>query len=230
MDAPAPIPAVSGAVSPACSAAWRASPLTKSDVEAVVRLHQRCFPDYFLTQLGPWFLRRFYAEFLFHPLSYGVVLRSTGNELIGFVVGTSDSSAHFCNFYRRNAVRAIPLIAGKLLTRSEVRRMIGARLGHVWFAVRSMLPGGKRTAPAPTGPAEQCAVRLLSIAIAPEQRGTGAAQAITEYFESVLRQAGHRRYGLSVRPTNGRAIRFYRRTGWQLTCQSPAGLWFEKDL
>jgi ribosomal protein S18 acetylase RimI-like enzyme len=206
------------------------APLTPDDIADVVRLHQRCFADYFLTQLGSWFLRRFYEEFLRHPFSYGVVGRLPSGELVGFVVGTSNSRDHFRGFYRRNAVPAVPLVLGKLFAKSTVRRMILARLRHVFFAVRTLLPGGNRPTRVPTGPANQCPVRLLSIAVSPEHRGSGAAQAVAEFFESVLRTAGHDRYGLSVRPENARAIAFYRRAGWQLTHESPAGLWFEKDL
>lgn len=221
-------PAVSGP--PAGPAGWRMAPLTGADVADVARLHMRCFPDYFLTQLGQWFLRHFYAEFLRHSFSHGVIARTSAGELIGFVVGTSDSQSHFRSFYRRIAAPAGLLIVGKLVTNATVRRAIGARLGHIRFALGSLLPGGRKSTAAPTGPPNQCPVRLLSIAVAPEQRGTGVAKAVTEYFESVLRDAGHRRYGLSVRPENSRAIAFYRRTGWQLTYESPAGLWFEKDL
>ncbi len=206
------------------------APLTLADLAEVAALHQRCFPDYFLTQLGPWFLRRFYGEFLRQQLSCGVVARTSAGEVIGFVVGTSDSPGHFRSFYRRNAAMAVPLIAAKLVTNSRIRHTIGARFGHIRVAMRSLLPGGEKQVVAPTGPANQCPVRLLSIAVSSGHRGSGAAQAMTEYFESMLREKGHKRYGLSVRPENGRAIAFYRRTGWQVTHESSAGLWFEKDL
>lgn len=73
-------------------------------------------------------------------------------------------------------------------------------------------------------------MRLLGIAVAPEQRGSGLASRLTERFEDVLRQAGHLRVGLSVLPDNQRAIAFYKKTGWQVTYASEAGSWFEKDL
>jgi ribosomal protein S18 acetylase RimI-like enzyme len=224
------VSAASGDTAPTARGHWLLAPLTKADLSEVVRLHECCFPGYFLAQLGPWFLKRFYGEFLRHPFSYGVTVRAPDGTLVGFVTGTSDARAHFRGFYRRNALLAVPLVVGKLVTSGEVRRAIGARLGHVRFAFRSLLPGGRRSAAAPTGPANQTPVRLLSIAVSPEYRGSGAAQAVAEYFESILREKGHRRYGLSVRPENSRAIAFYRRTGWQLTYESSAGLWFEKDL
>jgi ribosomal protein S18 acetylase RimI-like enzyme len=208
--------------------------LAPADAGDVARLHLRCFPDYFLTQLGRGFVRRYYAEFCRHPFDYGVAARrrDTG-ELAGFAVGTADAQAHFRSFYRRNALRSAPLVAWRAVTNPIVRRLIWNRLAHIRAALRALLPGGRRPASqtlSDKGPKDQCPVRLLSSAVAPEHRGSGVAAQVTASFEAQLRAAGHKRVGLSVFTNNERAIGFFKKSGWVVTYSSDAGVWFERDL
>jgi len=208
--------------------------LKKTDAEAVARIHETCFEGYFLTQLGRSFLRRYYAAFCRHEFDYALLARHRRTkEEVAFVVGTSDTQAHFRSFYRRNVVVILPLVLARFLSCRELRERIWQRMAHVRVAVRALIPGTKRPASetiGDKGPRNQCPVRLLSIAVAPDYRGTGVAAALTERFEDKLREAGHKRVGLSVLPDNARAIAFYKKTGWELTHSSDAGCWFEKDL
>lgn len=209
-------------------------PITPAHVDEVARLHQRCFPDYFLTHLGQTFLRRYYLEFCRHCNDYGLVACcKTGGHVVAVVVGSADSQAHFRSLYRRNMPIFVPLVGWRLLVDSTIRRAIWQRMAHLRAAARSILPGLRKPASeslSDKGPKNQCPMRLLGIAVAPEQRGSGLASRLTERFEDVLRQAGHLRVGLSVLPDNQRAIAFYKKTGWQVTYASEAGSWFEKDL
>ncbi|NLX15213.1 MAG: GNAT family N-acetyltransferase [Phycisphaerales bacterium] len=209
-------------------------PMTPSHVDEVARLHQRCFPDYFLTHLGQTFLRRYYLEFCRHSTDYALVACcKTGDPVAGVVVGSADAQAHFRSLYRRNMLLFAPLVGWRVIVDSTIRRAIWQRMAHLRAAARSVIPGFRKPASAPLsdkGPKNQCPMRLLGIAVAPEYRGSGLAARLTECFETLLRQAGHPRVGLSVLPENQRAIAFYRKTGWQVTHASEAGSWFEKDL
>jgi ribosomal protein S18 acetylase RimI-like enzyme len=202
--------------------------------DEVAALHLRSMEGYFLSALGRGFLRRFYMEFCRHPFDFGIVARSRGSrQLAAFVVGTSDRAAHFRSFYRRNAlVLAGSVLAGALL-RPEVRRGLMQRVAHLGVAARSFA-GGRRAAGAGAGaslrPESVCPVRLLSIAVAPEFQGSGVAGLVAARFEDLLREAGFARVGLSVHADNERAIAFYRKTGWEETYRSEAGLWFEKPI
>jgi ribosomal protein S18 acetylase RimI-like enzyme len=208
--------------------------LKLSDAAELAHLHQRCFEDYFLTELGTAFLKRSYAEYSRHDLDYGIVARSSADgELVGFVAGTADAQAHFRSFYRRNLPVLAAIVCWKLLTNRTVRSRIRERMTHVRAALRAMIPGVKRPAATPIsdqGPKTQCPLRLLTIAVAPEARGTGAAGQVMRAFEDKVRAAGHRRVGLSVLPDNARAIAFYKKCGWDVTYSSKAGVWFEKGL
>jgi ribosomal protein S18 acetylase RimI-like enzyme len=182
----------------------------------MARVHERAFPEYPLTRLGTPVIEKFYAEFCHHPFDHGVVARlAESGPVIAFVVGTSEPSRHFRAFY----LRSLPAVIVGLLRRYSrdptLREGIRRR-----FNRRN--PGSR--------PDRMCPMRLLSIAVDPAYQGTGAARAVAGRFEAIVRGAGHSRLGLSVRPENGRAIAFYRKTGWEMTHRSEAGIWFEKGL
>ncbi len=203
-------------------------------VDEVATLHLQAMRGYFLSELGERVLRRFYAEFCRHPYDYGVVAigRTTG-RLAAFVVGTSDSAAHFRSFYRRNALLLAGEVAIAAVRRAAVRRGLLRRLRHLLFAGLAVVRWHRPVASAPgppRGPDRVCPVRLLSIAVAPDCQGTGVSGLVALRFEEVLRQAGFTRVGLSVHGDNDRAIAFYRKSGWQETYRSEAGLWFEKSI
>ena len=208
--------------------------IDQSHATELARLHRRCFEGYFLTELGIPFLQPYYAEFCRHDYDYGVVARSRqSGELVAFVVGTADTQAHFRSFYRRNMAVLLPLVVWRVMSNGAVRKRILGRMAHIKAALRSSIPGMKRPASetiSDKGPKDQCPVRLLSIAAAPECRGSGVAAQVATRFEELLRQAGHKRVGLSVLSDNARAIAFYKKSGWEVTHSSDAGWWFERDL
>lgn len=51
--------------------------------------------------------------------------------------------------------------------------------------------------------------------ILPAVRGSGLGESLHEYALSVFANLGIKKLQLSVRPSNGRAIGFYRKHGWQ---------------
>lgn len=208
--------------------------LHEDDANEVAAVHERCFEGYFLTQLGRAFLRRYYASFCRHDSAYGVIARDRENERVAaFVVGTADTQAHFRVFYRRNMLSLLLSVPVKFVTNPIIRRQLLSRTSHIKTAALSLVPGLKRRPSKPIGdrgPDNQYPLRLLSIAAAPEYRGSGAADLVSDRFEQFLRADGHKRVGLSVHADNRRAIAFYEKQGWELTHSSDVGWWFEKDL
>lgn len=65
------------------------------DIESVVQVHLNAFQGFFLTFLGPSFLREFYSSVCVDPSGIAVVYDD--NSVIGFVVGTVQPAG----FYRR---------------------------------------------------------------------------------------------------------------------------------
>lgn len=198
-------------------------------------LHIKAFPGYFLTLMGPGFLKRFYAEFCLHPYSYGCVARSkrTG-KMVAVATGSANVPAHFKHFYRSHAPYLAMCIATKSITNGDARRAVLARTSHAMHALRMLIPGMRP--PAATAavsdkdPPNQCPVRFLSMGIDPKWRSSKASIETTLRFEEIVRAAGHPRYGCSILANNERAIGFFTGMGFELTFRSSKGCWFEKDL
>jgi len=69
--------------------------MQSDDVDAVIRVHMDGFPGFFLTFLGPAFLREFYVGVCEDPSGIAIVYED--NSILGFVVGTVGPSG----FYKR---------------------------------------------------------------------------------------------------------------------------------
>ena len=86
----------------------------EDDVEAIVATHLKAFPGFFLTLMGPGFLRELYRGFLRH--ADGVLLVSVDEQerLTGFVAGTLAPDRFFAELRRRRGVyfllRALPAL------------------------------------------------------------------------------------------------------------------------
>ncbi|MBX9789162.1 MAG: type I polyketide synthase [Pirellulales bacterium] len=251
LPAAAPIASPPGATTAPIAAASRtmsppaASPAGEFDfvvedlriwhADELPELHIKAFPGYFLTLMGPGFLKRFYAEFCLHPFSYGCVARSkrTG-KLVAVATGSANVPAHFKHFYRSHAPYLAMCIATKSITNADARRAVLARTSHAMHALRMLIPGmrppASTAAVSDKDPPNQCPVRFLSMGIDPEWRATKASIETTLRFEEIVRAAGNKRYGCSILAHNDRAIGFFTGMGFEMTFRSSKGCWFEKDL
>lgn len=72
--------------------------------------------------------------------------------------------------------------------------------------------------------------RLLSIAVHPDCQGEGVSSKLLSFFETQLVNLGVSSYGLSVKRTNVRAIKFYQKTGFQVEAEIDQALYFGKAL
>lgn len=207
-------------------------PFQPEVVSGAAQLHARCFPDYFLTHLGPTFLQRFYAEFCHY--SYGLVARRVADgKVVGLVAGWTSSRLHCRRFYRRNLPILLPLVLYRFVIDPVIRRQVWTRMWHVRCALTSALPMIRPRHPqvvtkkAPDGLSR---VGLLSIAVDPDYQGTGLAGELMRDFEDLLRAAGHQAMRLSVFSGNERAIAFYKKSGWEVVRSSTPSWSFEKKL
>lgn len=185
------------------------------DRAQAAQLHQRVFPDYFLSHMGQRFLECFYGDFSGPPGNYGFVAVCEAT-LVGAVIGTADSSAFYDRFYRRNWGIATLALARGLVLDPFMRQNITTRIVHIPIALRAIV--GRRKGSAPQlDPGQQGAgaARLLSIGVDPQHRGQGIAAALVDSFCQRLRSDGITEVGLSVRADNHGAIAFYTKTGWQ---------------
>ena len=61
------------------------TPLSSSHIDIVVEIHLRAFPNFFLSFLGPRFLREFYASFLLDPQGMGYTASASDGQIIGVI-------------------------------------------------------------------------------------------------------------------------------------------------
>lgn len=174
-------------------------PMSREDVDRCVELHVQSFPGFFLSQLGPRFLREFYRGFLGDPDGIAVVAVGSSGEVFGCVVGTFEPHGYFSRLVRRQlrgfvaasvlAVVANPRTAGRLLRAVRYRGQV---------------------------PIEVSGALLSSIAIDPQHQGSGIGTRLIEHFAARARERKMAAYLLTDRDENAAANAFYVRNGWTL--------------
>lgn len=196
--------------------------LTALDLPAVAQIHVLAFPESALTKLGKEAVRRYYEWQLIGPhdaLNIGVFMQE---EMLGFCVGGVFRGA-LGGFLEKNRSFLIRRVVTHpwLLLNPLFRERAQFALSRL---VKRFRP---ERAPSPEKlaipkPASARSFGILSIAVAPQHRGTGAAQLLMEYSERVALERGFTRMGLTVHPSNGRAVRFYEKMGWQRDLENGA--------
>lgn len=178
------------------------------DIASIVRVHLESFPGFFLTFLGPTFLRELYGATLMDPDGIGFVAECpTG--ISGFVMGT----AHPAGFYRR-LLRQRRWRFALASTKAVIRRpSIAPRL------LRAISMSEQATQ-------HQARGTLMSIAVRPQCQGQGIGQALVGAF---LEEAFHRKLRqidlTTDRHSNDAANRFYQKLGFvcERTYETPEG-------
>lgn len=177
------------------------TPAKQGDVQRVVDIHVAAFPDFFLTSLGPMFLRTMYRAFLVNTGSVFIVARFN-HDIQGFAVGVLKTSSKD----RALALRHLPqflvsVIPGLIRNPLKVSRRIASQFFDV---------GDQITIP------DDAAV-LRSIGILPDARGTGIASDLLREFERFSLIKGARSVALTTDALdNDRAITFYRKNGYEI--------------
>lgn len=197
--------------------------LTLSDLPGVVQVHILAFPNSALTRLGKEATCRYYEWLLAEPheaLNIGAFQRT---KLIGFCFGGVFRGAlgGFLEKKRGFLMRQVAMHPWLLLN-PLFRERAQFALSRLTKRFRS------GNAPALTKPASPTSTSarsfgILSIAVAPQHQGSGAARLLMEYSERVALERGFSRMGLTVHPSNSRAVRFYETIGWQRETEN--GVW-----
>jgi ribosomal protein S18 acetylase RimI-like enzyme len=174
-------------------------PAQDADLEQFVDVHCQSFAGFFLTFLGPRFLRLLYQNI--GSDSEGVVLVACSADRVdGFVAGVLQQSG----FYRR-------LI--KHHQWAFARASLGAALRKPSIAPR-LLRALRRPAEAEDSAADAC---LMSVAVRPEAEGRGIGQELVKAFCQELSKRGILAVSLTTdHDNNDRVNQFYQRLGFQL--------------
>lgn len=177
-------------------------PLTLADVDAVVAIHLAGMPGYFLTSLGPRFLRLYYCEAIQSKGGIGLALERDG-RVLGFATGEFGPGS----FYRRLLLRrglAFGLCAlGAALKRPGI-------LARMWRQVFERVGA----------PASPEVARLASLAVVPEAEGRGYGLVLIAACIDEIRRRGGSAVVLEVLKDNPRLVQAYERMGFVITRQT----------
>ena len=161
----------------------------------VARLHVRCLDQGFLATLGEGFLSLMYESM---DCADGVTLITEEREgqVVGFITGGTGMGPIYKRMLR-SPVRLGLALAPALLRPAKVRRI----LEIMRYSGDATLPDGVPDA------------ELLSLAVAPESRGTGVADTLYRKLVEDFQTRGVDAFRIIVGDALAPAHRFYRRMG-----------------
>ena len=182
--------------------------LDRHHVDPVVAIHLAGFEEFFLSFLGPRFLRLYYESIADYPDSVGYVYLD-GERVIGFVCGVESPS----RFYR-------------YLIRTRWWRFAVAALGAT-LRCPSIIPRLFRALSYPGQTSRQeDNVTLTSVAVEPTTQGKGIGAKLVATFLEDMRVRGVKRVDLTTdRYGNDQVNAFYERQGFhcERTFVTPEG-------
>jgi ribosomal protein S18 acetylase RimI-like enzyme len=174
------------------------------DLEPIVRVHAAAFPGFFLTRLGPSFLRAYYGLILQFDQGILLVVDDQG-ELCGFAAGFLDPS----RFYRTMSAHrwrfAWPVLRGWIARPGMFARIIGNIRG-----LRSRQKGSESPIPA------SCC-ELSSIGVLPERSGNSLGKKLALAFMDTAKAMGATAIRLRTDAENNASVNaFYQRLGFRV--------------
>jgi ribosomal protein S18 acetylase RimI-like enzyme len=176
--------------------------LTEHYVDNVVEIHLRAFPNFFLSFLGPKFLREYYTAFVHERSGIAFVAKEEEKEelLLGVVVGTEKPAG----FYRRLLIRRGWAFCLASVDALRKRPTIGFRL------LRALFYRGNRS-PSMSG------ALLSSIAVIPEAQGLGIGRLLANTWLNEVHRRGIPICYLTTDAENNEAVNsFYLQGGWRI--------------
>lgn len=168
-------------------------------LDAVVAVHIAAFPGFFMTQLGPRFLREYYRCVVEYPR--GILLtEDSGGDCIAFVAGFVDPAPFYRELRSRRVRLGLAACAG-LLTRP--RRLF------------TLLANYRRAGGTAQQPSDARAAELSSLGVAPSAGGQGVGSRLVHAFIEAAGALGADRVMLATDAHGNDAVNgFYRRLGF----------------
>jgi len=174
----------------------------ESDLTEIVEVHSHAFDGFFLTRMGPRFLKLLYTGF--RELDGGICLIARDDRrVVGFVAGTTRPAGFFRELLLKQWWRfALAAVSGILRNPIEVTRRCASAVFY----------RGER----PPNISERSAL-LSSLAVSPEFAGRGIGTILVEVFVSKARDHGCDSVYLLTDADNNQTVNnFYRKCGMSL--------------
>jgi ribosomal protein S18 acetylase RimI-like enzyme len=171
----------------------------QQDLDNVVELHLKSFRGFFLSFLGPAFLKEFYGGILRDATGIHYLVEIEGN-IQGFVAGTTQPAG----FYRRLLAQRWWAFGLAALPAVLKNPRIVPRIS------RAFQKSEENASLMDTA-------TLMSIAVLPESQGSGIGKALVEAFLVDAQRSGCRFVNLTTDAINNDAVNvFYQRQGFHL--------------
>lgn len=184
-------------------------PATKPDLADIVRIHAAAFPGFFLTQLGPAFLREYYRTVCDFEHGIALVACSKDGATEGFVAGFIGPAA-FYQLLRSRRVRLGLCAAPAILRRPAL--------------LPRLLRNGRRAADSSQGSPANRESELASIGVAPTGQGKGIGRALVAAFIEHSRAGGAECVSLTTDARENETVnRFYQSLGFQVAAVETVG-------
>lgn len=170
-----------------------------SDLGAVVAVHKKAFEGFFLTRMGPSFLRAYYQAVLDFEAGIALVAHEIESDcVLGFVVGFCDPRGFYALFKQRRK-RMLPAILLAVVRDPRLVPQILRNMSRVEAQAQQPVD----------------AVELSSIAVGAPGRGIGGA--LLEAFADKVRSEGAHRLILTTDAEGNDPVRgFYEARGFSL--------------
>jgi len=176
----------------------------------IADVHMKAFPNFFLTFLGPRFLREFYGSFLYDSVGIGFVAEDAeSGRVLGVIVGPLMPDGYF----KRLLIKRWWAFCLASISAVLMRPVIIKRLFRALF-YRGEAPSGQQRA------------LLSSVAVCPQAQGQGVGQALVRrWVEEVERRGYSGCYLTTDAHNNDKINHFYQKLGWQVesTYTTPEG-------
>lgn len=170
--------------------------MAREDLARVVAIHRGAFPNFFLSLLGPRFLRVFYGFIAGEGIA--IVALAEG-KLAGFVAGVLEPTLFYRRLMRRRFAQLALAIAPMVLLHPSTLMRVARR-------------ARQRTG---AGNDEPEGAELMSLAVDPGQEHRGIGRALVAAFVECVTASGQRRLWLTTDAAdNDRVIHFYESQGF----------------
>ena len=172
---------------------------TKNDIDAIVRVHEAAFPDFFLTQLGAAFLRLYYKSVMNHKDGVLLVCKMDG-VTIGLCAGTVLSAG-----FNTKLIKANMFEFG-----IESMKILFTKPQALIHLMKNMSKENSTVGD------DGNYAELLSIAVDPKVQRSGAGKAMLLELEKVIKEKGGEKLSLTTDyEENDKAVSFYKSLGYE---------------
>jgi colanic acid biosynthesis glycosyl transferase WcaI len=177
------------------------SQMSKADIKSIVDVHMKSFPDFFLTFLGPSFLKEFYGSFLIDKEGVGFVAKSSENQnVIGVIVGPVIPDGYFKRLLKRRWwAFCLASISAVIKKPTVIKRLFRA----VFY--RGQAPEGNPRS------------LLSSLAVDPDIQGKGVGRMLVSHWIQEVQKRGSKGCFLTTDAEGNEGVNaFYQKLGWQV--------------